>query len=750
MEHRDSYVRLGQAGPQVFGPSSAPGSLLFIDVEPGQPITHIRDVKHEIFFNVRDILVRLDNGALDSSKGLFPEGVNVAKLVERVGEQPRLEWKTHDALKHEQGDLLRRARAIELTAMLHWGRAIWAPADHHYLLPSGRHAATFIKLMNAIRGTRDAVVISRWLLRHFSNEDKGLVIDTGTLSAVALSLEAELTRAGRRLGRVVVLEHYPRTAIDVQRAVLRAAEGGSGAVAVLSVNSSGQLRDRLHAALTLPTMNGQGAMEILVDQSGSVITPSDSSFEHIDTWTPLESSRPLADARTFERNCALCRDAQRAPIVTINPITFEQEYLPQIKAVAPCLKDPERNRSFWDICSTANALGLDETPDSHVAKYRPRGKRMGVHVRWQHLLNSDSFMANIAKELGSAPLSDYVAPRRPEARLVLIPQSDAERSGFERLWGNISGLFGVEYYQPFPNDGEWGSDLRRRVQEAQDIIVFALGVVTGGTLHRARNVLQTSRHSSDYERIRSLVVHARASGAREWETLVNSFAWQIKAIWRCYLPARSVLDDEAALLDTVDTDQLDDDELRFWEARKELCSKGHVDVKDAIFWGSSPRDRLSPHSIYGDRLNAVTTFVAVGAAMEAKRHERYSVPQRMVFDLSGITRSYYDPLILSSMLRWLLPFEQWWGALLPLDARRHVDLSSRVEGSASVVNELLWRANPEQRRILIPEILLAYAQGKVPRMEAEAAMSYANAFMTQLPDDIRGSVKLALRLAGLK
>jgi hypothetical protein len=60
---------------------------------------------------------------------------------------------------------------------------------------------------------------------------------------------------------------------------------------------------------------------------------------------------------------------------------------------------------------------------------------------------------------------------------------------------------------------------------------------------------------------------------------------------------------------------------------------------------------------------------------------------------------------------------------------------------------LLWRADPMQRRILIPEILLAHAQGKVPRVEAEAAMSYARRFLGDYPSNVRAAMKLALRLA---
>jgi hypothetical protein len=752
---KDAYVRLGQAGPQAFGPAEVPGALLFIDVERGQGLADMRSVPHEIYSNVQYILVRLDEGEIATDSDILQaRRCYVGKLAQQVGQPTRIASIRDSLPEGLEPEILRRARAIELTALLHWGRAIWEPTDHHYLLPSGRHAETFIKPANAIRGTRDAIVLARWIVYHFDCDDTGLVIDTGTLSAVALAVDSELRRVGRRLGRVVILEHYPRTAIDVQRAVYRAAGDLRRVVAILSVNSSGRLRDRLHTAMALPALAlVKQAIEVLVDQSGSIARPPDLSIQGLDTWTPLEADRPLAQARTFDRNCELCRDARRSPIVTINPVTFEQEYLPQIKPVTPCFKDPERNHRFWECCSASNALALDEMPDSHAARYRPRGRRMAVHVRWDPLLENSDFMTEIVKEMRSERLAEHLSrdPDRSGVRLILVPQSDTDRPGFERLWGNIRGLLGADAYRAFPNEGEWGSDLLKEVQAANDIMVFSLGVVSGGTLQRARNIIQSNRHDSNYDKLRALVVHARASGAREWETLWNSFAKRIDAVWRCYLPTRSVLEDEGALLDLLDSAQLDDDEARFWESRRTLCTEGGVSSGSPIFWGSRPSDHLSPHSIYGDRLDVVTTFVAVGAAMEAKRHEKVLVPQRMVFDFRAITRSYYDPLILAAMLRWLLPYEQWWGAALPYEARpaesKPVD---RVEGTATIVGELLWRADPEQRRILIPELLLAYALGKVPQMEAESAVSYARRFIHEYPDDVRVPMKLALRLAGKK
>ncbi len=731
----------------VFGPAEVPDALLFVDIESGQSLADLRLVPYEIYSNVRTILVRAEGDIDQQADLLKDEGRRLCRVIDEPGVPTKLLAIDSGFPISEPISLLRRARAIELTALLSWGKAIWAPSDHHYVLPSGRHAATFIKLGHAIRGPRDAVVVARWLFPHFQEDETGLVLDTGTLAAVALALQTELHHFGRRLGRVIVLDHYPRTLIDVQQAVFRAAGDARRVVAVISVSSSGQLRDRLHGAMALPALGlQQTVLQVLIDQSSAPFSNTAPSTENIDTWTPLELGQNLADARTFDRNCEICRDAKRAPLVAINPLTFELEYLPQIKAVTPCTKDPGRNYRFWEICSESDGLALDEDPDSHAAKYRPRGKRMAIHVRWKNLLSNASFRNEVGTRLRDPRLVEHLSCNGE--RLVLVPSSDAARSGFDQLWDTIRHSVGSTTYHCFPNEGEWSEELKGRVNEASDILVLSLGTVSGSTLQRARNVIQSRPPQGTYDRLRALVVHARPGGTREWQTLRNSFAGRIEAMWSCIMPTRSVLTEESVLFDTIDVNQLEEDELAFFEERRALCSDGHVGGEHMLFWGARDEDRLSPHSIYGDTLRPLTTFVAVGAAMEARRHEEYSVPQRMAFDLRAITRSYYDPLIVASVLRWLQPFEQWWGTALPLEMPSGNVAAGQVERVATAVGELLWRAAPTQRRILMPELLLAYALGKIPKLEAEAAMSYAvRAVGTLGPGNERGSLRLALRLA---
>lgn len=292
----------------------------------------------------------------------------------------------------------------------------------------------------------------------------------------------------------------------------------------------------------------------------------------------------------------------------------------------------------------------------------------------------------------------------------------------------------MEKYHHFPRDGVWSSELLKKINEARNIAVLTLGAVTGGSLQNALSTIQANRQDRrvGYGLLRALIIHARPAGDPEWRTLYNSFAYRIDYAWRSFLPNRSVLNDELDTLRTINRDDLDGEEAEFWERRQSFCAGEKGQGETPLFWGAEPRTLLSPNSIFGDRLDPVTTFVPVGAAMEARRHEKCRAPERMVFDLAGMTRSYYDPLILASMFRWLFSYEAWWGL--------------GAGASGRVIDELLCRAQPDQRRILVPEILLASAQGKVPESGMQSAKAYSERVMRDTPA-VSGTLKLALRLA---
>jgi len=74
-------------------------------------------------------------------------------------------------------------------------------------------------------------------------------------------------------------------------------------------------------------------------------------------------------------------------------------------------------------------------------------------------------------------------------------------------------------------------------------------------------------------------------------------------------------------------------------------------------------------------------------------------PEWVQFDLPNALRSYFDGLIHVAIIRWVTPQRAWWGH----DENECVALIGELEGRF-----------PEDWKLLLPELLLSAAQGKVP------------------------------------
>ena len=122
------------------------------------------------------------------------------------------------------------------------------------------------------------------------------------------------------------------------------------------------------------------------------------------------------------------------------------------------------------------------------------------------------------------------------------------------------------------------------------------------------------------------------------------------------------------------------------------------------------------------------------AALE--RHTSDSKPEWVQFDLPNALRSYFDGLIHASIIRWLTPERAWWGR----DDNACVALLSELEGRFE-----------EDWRLLLPELLLAAAQGKIPDSGVRHLIDKAETRLSdetsrQWPRDMLDYVDLGLTL----
>lgn len=756
----DAYIQLGSSGVRSFGETEHHDSVVFVDAPSGIDLKTLRFAPYALFRNAGVLLVRADapvdspSGEADSSserveqlqkqlQQLSLKNLRWGLLHQPVGEAP---WVQGDLGDDDLQDVLDRARAVELNALLEWGQGIWKPSTYHYRLPSGEHAAGFVRVADAVQRPRDAEVLASWLHDRLADR-RGLVVDTGTLSALVQSLVGAIrSRRDWQPGPINVLDGYPATAFDVATAV-DGSDIGSGVLAMLSVNSSGTLRDHLMSALAA-CGSDHVSLDILINKRPIPTHADLRGGVAVRTWHPRPSQQPLISYDAANADvCTLCQSARTATLIPVSPRSFDGSLPAALARITPSVTDARTNRRLWELANEDDLIiALDAPPIAATEQWRPP-EPMSVVFDHARLLDSQSFCDAVRERL------EYELRRNhrklAHADLVLMPAHEYHCAGRSRLVKSLASILGPQpKVRPFPPQEEWSAKLCAEVRAAPSrIVVLTLGVVTGTTLYGALAAVQNARDPGPYD-LYGLVLHARLAEQRAWRTLENSYANLLFAAWHSYLPERSPLRDEADLLGyrpTLDREAgLSDDALSYLRERRKFLAPSRTDASSeetaskpsmGLFWGSSPESVLTPNSILGQGLRAPAVYVAVASTMERSRKDQRALvaPVRRVFDMPTIVRSYYDPLILAATLRWLQPHEAWWG----------VD----PQQERSVVESLLARATDEHRLILVPELLLAAAQGKLNRQGLRAVEALAEVMLASgLSDEEKAPIELGLAL----
>ena len=113
-----------------------------------------------------------------------------------------------------------------------------------------------------------------------------------------------------------------------------------------------------------------------------------------------------------------------------------------------------------------------------------------------------------------------------------------------------------------------------------------------------------------------------------------------------------------------------------------------------------------------------------------------------MFDVGRLVRSYFDAVITCSAIRWLQPGELWWGAA-------NDDADSVRDSVAYLLDQAI--DGIEEQVLLVPELLLAAAQGKVPTGAHEVVLERAELLSAAWPDEpgfseVRGAVEVGMKL----
>ncbi len=744
--NQDGYVRLRSEGPLLGNEPHGPTPILFVDIEPKAPSQELRRVPHIYLATVRTVIVRCLPDEISEMQSLLTSlecKVPCLLLQHEVGEPATLHG-THSALGPKDLECLtERARTAELLSLINSGEAVWEGKNFHFLLPSGHHASAFVRPAHAIRTLRDAHVLALWLLAHVDANGTGIIIDTHTLTSVILALQMEAAHRGIVIDCVRVLDGYPATRVDTLSAVRAVTEQASSILALISVSASGTLRDLILDAVGRISYIKRAEIISLIDLATAGM-PLEVDSIRVASLVHLGDSRHPKRFESHDKTCPLCENADTAHLVPVDVDTFDVRFPSFVELEMPSLRDPRKNQSLWEACHRKNALHYEADADEPVRLWRATGK-MTWKVDWDTLLSDRDFAQRTRKRV-EEEVYELVEEQKRQGQtptlwenfdLALVPHRDAARSSFGNFFDTIIKPLGVARTLHFPDRGEWPADLVDSVRSAKRLLVLTLGTVTGTTLQRALNEVQRKRNDVDYM-LHGIVVHARPARRRTWEVLRNSYANRLIAAYLTLVPDDfSPLRDEFHHL-SVDGSALSPNAQEFLEHRRAVC-KGERGIDGFGFlWGAKHTEHISPHSIFGELLSAKATLMAVGSAIHFQRDALRKPPRRILFEMPAIVRSYYDPVIFTCMLRWLRPQEMWWG-------------EKRVQVE-HVLAEVFQRASDGQRPLILGELLLACAQGKIPKRGIDLVVGHAavTSQESSCTPEVQGMLELGQALLRLK
>lgn len=734
-------------------------------------------------------------------EGVLSDSVTTIGVVQHcVGAEPITCWAGPEP--DASLDVLDAARAVETAALITRGNAYWKPSRYHYILPSGEHTDRFVRIGDALRTPHDAYAMACWLTPCLA-DDVVIVSDTAGLNALLIQLEEILARAECAASHTVVLPEYEVSKPAVRRLLERAATGPTGRfLGMQSVNSTGSLRELLAGELARVSDGRlEWTLDVVVDRSPVAVAQLFSQTEHSEhsqIWLNLSSR----EGQSEFGSCSLCNASDKPQPVHINPRNYREVVLPSPSLAMPAIDYAVEAQAFWTRVSRKNGIAIEARP--HPGSLEARGKHQRLPVRpFFELVAEPDGLEDFVRERVARLRRSVASVRNASDRwrfddvgLVVANEIDVGTAARPEFAGQgdvdlgasariVLGCLGIDEQVPLvacaagSGTDVSNAEITRHVEQLDSdkaVLLFSWGAVTGLNLRLLKmQVSQALDATGAGNPMRGVVFHSRPAHPSDWEATVNSFKpsrsepSRLETLWTSSFPWSSPLVDEYLLLDRVDFGSMDisDDArtflhermrfLRFpetyggrpddWSPRFENADAkigpGHV------FWGMSideaHQSELRGQSLYGNRLDPMTAYAAIGSTINYTRHSAgaASAPRWVRFDMARIVHSYYDAIIICSILRWLKPGEISW--------------ESEPAGAANAANAMKFlieqvKNSPEERIILLPELLLADAQGKIPDSGREVLRDTARSAMQTVASQAggaigRGALEIGLALA---
>lgn len=523
----------------------------------------------------------------------------------------------------------------EIQSILHRCEAVYdGNGDHHFILPSGRHAERFVRLGDALRDEVEVQRIADWVLPAIGEADC-IVGDSGSILPLLLELKYRSLAQHNRMLRIATLDSYPETPTAVA-AVLRDLRAGDQAIAfILSVNSTGTFL-RAFERLARPRER------IVTVVDGSSQEPPDELSHSLSTLARL----PLGLLEMgLEDSCSLC---EGSPTILIHPRTYER--LPHVerKVVRLDIGAAATLREFWEAVDRQRAIALHRDAPYTLAGRRAQ-RHLPIWLDMTSLLRDSWFRSECISHLRQL---------RPPS-IVLIPAHSA------------SPVLSEMVDEVFPDatalsigPGKFTNDVSDQVRRAERILIFDDALVSGRTLTGLRDeIFRHTQAAGSNPMVTALVLVARPGAGTALRAVRRRYTSEHGMGFGCVflVPLPTSHDDcpwcaEREILKTA-LGQLSDEGRSTAGARLELL-RGDRLGGPFVLGGAAGgiRSTAMTEGSFLGRLSAPTAFAASASAALTQLREAMTgelLDGIVNFDLELFLEAYYESTIVSGVLRTL-------------------------------------------------------------------------------------------------
>jgi hypothetical protein len=401
---------------------------------------------------------------------------------------------TSDAPQDSQLRVITMAlRHSELTALARQpGVYLGSGPSHHYEGPNGLHYASFLRVGTALQSLDALDALTFWLLPFLASETT-LILDSGSILSLGLNVVRYLADCGYtnefRVRAIDYLRSYAEPAQAVlQRLRLAENQSPGAALAIVSVTSTGALRERLLPALQSAGFAQTNCVSLYASSAG---TANDSS---------VFCRLPETPGRYQPSDCALCKN--KSAVVRIDPRTYLLEVAASTETVRVTLRDARTPRVFFERYRGLPFIALHR--DQH-----DRQRHHMIHLDIETLRTHPSFLDQLSR------LSTSLGGR---ADVVLAPRHAAAEALARTVATSLSRpLILCDEHEL----STLSVDDRRRLRRSRQLLIVDDVIISGDRLRQYKHFLRVGGFVGRDPEIRCLVGVARPDTDETFEAITD-------------------------------------------------------------------------------------------------------------------------------------------------------------------------------------------------------------------------------------